>query len=304
MKKKLFGLILCAVALAALMVAAALLTDGILWIILLGILYFALIDALATVIRQLLGEPEPQKRPKEEMIQMENQWYAQRQDPAVMARLRPVGYILAGISFLLIIFGIAGILSYTLHSILCLASTAACVILAAAFPAYFSFNYAEGVKESPYTFHIVNVLIPFFLSLAAGALRALTELNFTDWIAAAEGVMVTAALLAAVLRLTVPELRRTTSTWIGVMFFVVIFGLGVTAPVNYLLSPPPQIETATVTEYHPGGYRSPADYALRLEAGEEIRMIANDGRSYEIGEQIQVERYPGGLGIEYYCYPD
>lgn len=308
LKKKWMELLLLAALIGGVMAAAAWFTEGFLRFALLVVPYFALTEILADMVRLALGEPEPKKRTQEEQVRAENQWYEERQDPAWVPRLRPVGYVLWGVSFLLTITGIVPVGPYELHAIACLICFGVCVILCAVFPAYFSFAYIEGEKGGGYTFHIVNLMIPIIMSLAAGSLRVLTEFTVVSWMAVLKAVLVTAAVCGAVLRMAVPELRRITSNWVGLTFFVLFFGLGLAAPLNHLLaSAPPEIVTATVTEYHPGGHRNPPDYSVLLENGQEINMTANDGMSrcnFRIGQEIELEYHHGALGIDYYAYTD
>lgn len=308
MKKKLTELILCAAVLGGIMAAVGWFTQGVLRIILLAVLYFTEAEVLVSIVRLVLKEPETPKKPREEAIRFENEWFAKRQDPALVARLRPVGYILWGFSFLLIICSIINVGPYWLHGLACLGCFAACVILCALWPACFSIVYIEGEKNGGYTFPIVNLLVPLFISLGAGTIRALMAFCFTDWMAVLNGILMTAASVGLILRLAVPELRRCTGNWAGVMFFVVFFGLGITMPLNHFLAPqPPQTVTAMVTAYNPGGHRNPADYTLLLPDGQEINMIANDGfseRKHIYGDRIELEYHQGGLGIDYYSYAD
>lgn len=307
MKKKITEMALYAALFVALMVVSVLLTEGVLRLILLAVLYFVETEILVSMVRLVLHEPEPVKRTQEEMIRAENQWYHERQDPALMPRMRPVGYVLWGVTFLLVLTGFITVGPYWLHSVACVLCFAACVILCAVFPAYFSFNYMEGEKDVGYTFRIVNVLVPMFLSLAAGTFRALTQFCFVDWMALLEGMLLLTAACGVVLRLAVPEFRRVTSSWVGAVLFVLIFSLGLAAPVNHLLEPPPVTIMVTVEEYNPGAGKNPPDYTLRLDNGEAINMPANDGfsqRRFWIGQRVKVEYHEGGLGIDYYCYPE
>ena len=260
MNKKLTEMILYAVGIALLMVAGVVFTMGGLRMILVALLYFAEMEILLSIVRLVLHEPEPVKLPEEEAVRAENEWYVSRQDPAVMARMRPVGIVLCGVTFVLMIFGIIGVMPYEIHAAACLICFSSCVILCAVFPAYFSFSHLEGEKGRKCTFPIVNLLLPTFFSMAAGALRALTEVCFESWVTLLEGVLLTAAIVGIVMRLAVPELRRNTGNWIGMMILVLIFSIGLAMPLNHLTSPPPRIVAATVLQYNPGGYRNPADY--------------------------------------------
>ena len=305
--KKLTEYTIYAVLIAALMAVGGWFVDGWLRIILLAVLYFVEMEVLISIVRLVLREPEPVKMSKEEAARAEDQWYLQRQDPAWFPWLRPVGIVLTIVAFALVVTGFIDIGSYALHSVGCLVLSTVCVILCGAFPAYFSMSHLEEEKGRICTFPIVNLMIPWFLSLGAGAIRALTECSFSDWMAVLEWNVLAAAVVGGLMRLALPELRRHGDNWAGAIFFLLIFGLGIAAPLNHLLDGPPRLETATVVSYNPGGHRNPPDYTIRLENGEQINMSARhtDGEGrFCNGEKIQLEYHEGGLGIPYYCYPE
>ena len=149
--------------------------------------------------------------------------------------------------------------------------------------------------------------MPMILALFGCSYRSLETFRFTSWMRVLEGIVITAVVLG----LTVPffpEPRRSNSNRIGALVMVLILSFGFTVPANHLLKKnPPEMVTAVVTEYHPGGYRNPPDYDVWLEDGQEINLPAKMGfgrRVFEIGEEIQLEFHESALGIDYYCYPD
>lgn len=305
--KKLTEYTIYAVLFAALMAAGAWLTDGVLRIILLAVLYFVEMEVLTSIVRLVVNEPEPRKMSREEEVREEDKWYLERQDPAWFPKLRPVGIVLTVVAFLLVLTGITGIGSYTLHSVACLIISTLCMVLCAAFPAYFSMSHMEGEKGRLCSFPIVNLLIAWFLSLGGGTIRVLTECNFPDWMAVLEADILAAAIVGGLMRLALPELRRHVGNWVCALIFLLMFGLGIAAPLNQLIAPPPVTIMVTVEEYNPGVGKNPPDYTLRLDNGEAINMPANDGfsqRRFWIGQRVKVEYHEGGLGIPYYCYPE
>ncbi|MBQ8621289.1 MAG: hypothetical protein IJ422_03145 [Oscillospiraceae bacterium] len=297
-----------AVLFGLLMLVAAWLTDGILRLVLLGILYFAEAELLTMLVRAKRKEPDRSKMTKEERIKAEDQWYIQRQDPAVMARMRPVGVVLHIVTVGVSLMNMIGVRPYTLWSLLGLACFAVCVLLCTLFPAYFSFSYMEKEKNRKMTFPIVNLLIPFMLSIGINTIRAFDQFCFTGGFQVLEGLLVTAAIVGLVLRLAVTEFRRHIGNWLGAMFFLLIFGFGIAAPLNHVLDfTPPETIEATVVEYHPGSGKNGPRYTFLLENREEVNLSANVGfssRGYQVGEQTELEYHGGGFGLPYYCYPD
>lgn len=309
MKKKLMDYLLCAVLVAGLMAACLWFTEGILRIVLLVVLYVLETEILTSIVRLVLGEPEPQKLPKEEMIRAENQWYLDRQNTLTASQLTPWKTLLIVVSVILLFWGMVGNGSYEIYSAICLVFAAVCAALAVLFPGYFSLIYSDSDREKNpgLTFPIVNVSMPMILALFGCSYRSLETFRFTSWMSVLEGVVLTAAALG----LTVPffpELRRSNSNRIGALVMALILSFGFLVPANHLLEKnPPEIVSATVTEYHPGRYRNPPDYDLLLEDGQEINLPAKMGFGrlvFEIGEEIQLEFHEGAFGIDYYCYPN
>lgn len=308
MKKKITDLLLCAILVAGLMAACLWFTEGLLRVVLLAVLYFLETEILTSIVRLVLGEPEPQKLSKEEMIRAENQWYLDRQNALIAGRLMPWKILLIVVSVILLFWGMIGNGSYEIYSAICLVFAAVCAALAVLFPSYFSLIYSDSDREKNpgLTFPIVNVSMPMILALFGCSYRSLETFIFTSWMSVLEGIVITAVVLG----LTVPffpELRRSNSNRIGALVMALILSFGFTVPANHLLKKnPPEIVSATVMEYHPGRYRNPPDYDLLLENGQEINLPAKMGFGrlvFEIGEEIQLEFHEGALGVDYYCYP-
>lgn len=308
MTKELREKLMTVFLLAAVMVAACILLDGGLRLLLLIPLYIALMEIMTSLVRMLLKEPEPRKMSDEELLREEEAWYASRQNPKTMKKLRPVGWIVnglgVGVSFLNMCM-IGNDAFWTGVGVLVFAGT---ILLCSVFPAYFSLNHLEKEKNRVTTFPIINLMIPYFLPLGINGLRSLMTFTFADWMAVVEAIVMVTAVVGFVMRLAVPEFRRHTSNWVGGLILFLIFSFGLAAPINHIFeSQKPRIVAAVVTEWNPGGYRSAPTYTMRLPDGTFIRMDAKDGfadRSYRIWQTIPLEYHEGALGIPYYCYND
>lgn len=305
MNKKTTDMLLCALLVAGLMALCGWFAEGFLRVILLTALYFLEAEIVTSILRLVLGEPEPQKLPKEEMIRQENQWYLERQNPAVATRLKPWGIVLIIASVALVIWGMIGTGSYEVYSVICLVFVAVCTVLAVLFSAYFSIVYIEGEKNSGFAFSIVNVSLPLTLVLFGCSYRSITEFVFVSWMSVLKGTVITAAVLGMMLPV-LPELRRSNSNRIGAMVLALVLSFGLTAAGNHLLkAEPPEIVTATVVKYNPGGHRNPPDYDVLVEDGEQINISAVNGfdrLNFRIGEEIKLEFHEGAFGIDYYHY--
>ena len=308
MTKELREKLLIVLLLGAVAATACILLDGGLRLLLLIPLYIAVMEAMTQLVRMLLKEPERGKMSYEELLRDEEAWYASRQDPQKMKKLRPVGWIVNGLGVAVSFVNMCLIGNdafWTGVGVLVFAST---ILLCSVFPAYFSLNHLEGEKHRVSTFPIINLMIPYFLPIGVNGLRFLMIFTFVDWMAVLEAIVMVSMVVGFVMRLAVPEFRRHTSNWVGGMILFLIFSFGLAAPINHIFeSQKPRIVAAVVTEWNPGGRRSAPTYTLRLPDGTFIQMDAKDGfadRNYRLWQTIPLEYHEGALGIPYYCYND
>lgn len=307
MKKKLTEQILCAVLIGLIAGAVTWLTNDFLQILALAVLYFVELDVFASIVKLVLKEPELPKNPPEARIRAEDEWYLQRQDPAVMVRMRRVGRVIHGVAwaagFLAMIAGI----SNPVWGMICFGCSVVSIGLCIVFPAYFSLGHLEGEKGRKCSFPIVNLMIPALIIPVMGALTPLVQMEVPNWMRVLEVGLVIVAVMGVVLRLGLPELRRNTGSWGCAVFLSLMACFGYVFILNQALDPEPQTISATVVRYEHGGVRNPADYTMELENGEMVTIEMGGfepAPEYRIGERIELEYHTGGLGIEYYTYAD
>ena len=308
MTKELREKLMTVLLLVAVMVVACVLLDGGLRLLLLIPLYIALMEIMTPLVRMLLKEPELGKLSREELLREEEAWYTSRQDPKTMKKLRPVGWIINGLSTVVTVLNICMVGDYAVWPGVGVLLFAAAILLCSVFPAYFSLNHHEKEKNRVTTFPIINMLIPYCCTLATNAVRSLTDFTFVDGMAVVEAVVMVFMVAGFVMRLVVPEFRRHTTNWLGGMFLLLIFSLGLAVPINHIFElQEPQIVKAMVIEWNPGGHRTSPTFTMHLPDGTLIEMVAKNGfadRDYYLGQTIPLEYHEGALGISYYCYQD
>ena len=248
------------------------------------------------------------KLTKEERVQVEEQWYRERQNPELLKKMRIIGWGLAAFSTVVSVVNMLEIGPYGLWSVSALICFGISVILCAVFPAYFSLGHAQWEKGRKYTFPIVNLLFSYYLPIAILAIRTLNEFTYVNWLETAVGVVAVAMVIGVAMGGALPEFRCHRGNWIAAVILLTMFGLGLMGPLNHLLDwHEPQTVQVKVAEYHPGAGKSSPTYELVQADGTSFQLSAYDGfrpREYNIGQMISVEYREGAFGIAYWCYPE
>lgn len=292
-------LILCALGLGLLMIVCGILLTGVLRILALAVLYFALLEVVMTILY-----PKQPKLSKEERIKAEDQWYFERQEYNKMYDMRRVGVAMMVIGFALAF--IAGFRTHdnplwgVLGMVCSLVSVALCII----YPAYFALAEDEKGKNRECHFPIVNLAVPFFAPMLFSALDFQYDVTVADWMRVVEVMLIIGAVMGVVLRFFTVECRRNTGNWVLAMVLFCAFSFGFVLSMNQMLEKEePVVVSGVVTDYDRGGRRSPDTYEVLLDSGETVDIPVNR-HFYDEGDAVELEFHTGGLGIEYYTYAD
>lgn len=295
-KKELMG---CALVLGLLMIVCGIFLSGVLRILLLAVLYFALLEVVMTILF-----PKPPKLSKEERIKAEDQWYFERQEYGKMYDMRRVGVAMTvvgvALAFLAAFRTHDNPLWGVLGMVFSLASVALCII----HPAYFALVEDEKGKNRECHFPIVNLAVPFFAPMLFSIVGFQFHVVVADWVRVAEVMLIIGAVMGVVLRLFTVECRRNTGNWVLVLFLFCACSFGFVLSLNQMLEKEePVVVSGVVTDYDRGGRHSSDTYEVLLDSGETVDIPVNR-RSYDDGDQVELEYHSGGLGIEYYTYAD
>ncbi len=177
-------------------------------------------------------------------------------------------------------------------------------------PQYYSMLTTGTEAKKSYGRDIASVLLPFLLCTAGLALRTALDFNFLSDGKLLAYSAAAAAVLTAILYLTIREMRVSAASVVIILFLFGFFygGLG---EVDYILdmADPQVVQTQLVSKHVSTSSNSPDDYIFTIDLpgaeGFELSVAKEVYEQYGEGDAVPVGIYPGAVGIPYaeYIYP-
>lgn len=241
-------------------------------------------------------KPSKRKLPKSP-----DQWRKQAQDPEILQKMKILRYVIVAgtvISCACFLFRVA---PYKLWITLCMLCSAACLILASKYPAYFTLLDLEDKKHRPKYGIGLGWISTFPLMLLTVRTLYMNVLQLGRLFVYAA---IFTAILAVLLWVIVKELRNHSAGFAAMVLALLVGSMGVVGQMNYLLDTSTEEITAyTVMELKQHSSRRNRSYqcTITLQDGEEYKMnISREAyKELTVGDQIQVAHRKGGLGLEY-----
>ena len=241
-------------------------------------------------------EPSKRKLPKSP-----DQWRKQAQDPETLKKMKIVRYAMIAAIVIFDAFFLFRVAPYKLWIVLCMLSSATCLVLAIKYPVYFTLLDLEDKKRKPKYGIGLGWLSTFPLMLLAARTLYMNVLQLGKLFVFASVLTV---ILAVLLWILAKEFRNHSAGFAAVILALLIGCIGVVGQMNYLLdTSTEEITVCTVMDLDRHSTRRSKSYrcTIMLENGEECRMnISRETyKKLSVGDKVQVAHREGGLGLEY-----
>ena len=238
---------------------------------------------------------------KRKLPKSPDQWRKEAQDPEILKKMKIVRSVMIAAMVIFDACFLFRVAPYKLWIVLCMLCSAACLVLAIKYPAYFTLLDLEDKKHKPKYGIGLGWISTFPLMLLTVRTLYMNVIQLGRLLVYAAILTV---MLAIVLWIFVKELHNHSAGFAAVILALLFGSIGIVGQMNYLLdTSTEEIAVYTVLDLDRHSTRRSQWYrcTITLEDGKEYRMdISREAyKSLTVGDQIQVAHREGGLGLEY-----
>lgn len=225
-------------------------------------------------------------------------WYQENQDPQIMEKMKSIGKVVNNVSMFVGVGTAFYGKPYLYWSIASFACFIVCVFLLIKYPAYFSLIYDQKHKNNP---DVIGLFSAFAAPLGMMAIRSLSVCSVLDWSKTCIIAVAFTIILACILKILVPELRKDTKNWLILTIVLASLSIGAVLPVNHFFCKDPPKYKAGILVDQDYGHKGSTSIDIKFADGSILTMHRPFFSNYDdqIGKKILLEQRKGALGIEY-----